>query len=620
MALRVCSAIRCKSWTLLSLLFLLLFLALSALMISTLPFPLPVTIQRLASRGLSVAGGPTPGGMYRDHPTMAPLHLLTPNIHSGAWRQADGKESSKHLLMVVDKAGVRGSPGDVIHDTSHTHLRGRTTTRRIKGIASKRKETPASKHQTRKHPLPLVNDVPGRVDMLANHSSASQLSSNPRPAPRHDGPTDQAAAADLETSEPKQTPDRHKYAKHAGKAGKAFEEHKDVQKTARALRKRKAPSSKKNKRSNGGLKPQAALEQRDGVLCKTGTEAGLFPDQDQRRIRTDTHPLPWLSTDDLQKMEMLSGGDVVSKARVPAHGQVLQVALGPGTQPGGEESHSGRCEQGHCALVKRAEDWFEVFGFHLDRVLGLNRTLPTVLRSFHSDILPYRFHSADRTDLNLDRYTSGTPRPVVWWDPEIQHLADKDNDQNSIPLTWTQYQHLLLAGCGRGVGLNSAPCVGVNHSEWGRLALFDFLLQVNDRLDRYCCGFIPGPGEPCVENLLHVKCNNPKDLVLVHILVRKTDRTKLVFIDNAGRPHHPSDNLNFRLVEGINEFPERAVSVLQSGCLEAMLLHSLYTDKEFWNSQGGESGVRPLIRTVEQRSRILLQHIHDKKLRLNRDL
>ena len=116
--------------------------------------------------------------------------------------------------------------------------------------------------------------------------------------------------------------------------------------------------------------------------------------------------------------------------------------------------------------MKRPDDWYEVLAFHLDRVLGLNRTLPAVLRTFpQSDVLPYK-------------YTSGAPRPVVWWDPDIQHLDDGENDQNSVALGWLQYQELLRARCGKEAELNSAPCVGVNHSEWGRLALFDFLLQV----------------------------------------------------------------------------------------------------------------------------------------------
>ncbi|KAJ0065797.1 hypothetical protein NL108_000012, partial [Boleophthalmus pectinirostris] len=201
--------------------------------------------------------------------------------------------------------------------------------------------------------------------------------------------------------------------------------------------------------------------------------------------------------------------------------------------------HTDRCHRGQCSLVKRTEDWFEVFAFHLDRVLGLNRSLPAVLRSFHSEILPYR-------------YIRGGPRPAVWWDPDIQHLEDSNNDQNSVPLSYNQYQKMLKARCGIKMDLHEVPCVGVNHSEWSRLALFDFLLQVNDRLDRYCCGFKPDPSDLCVENRLHSRCGNTRDLQLVHILVRKAEPSRLVFIDNAGRPLQPVDNLNFRLLQGID--------------------------------------------------------------------
>uniref|UniRef100_A0A8C6ST67 Golgi associated kinase 1A n=1 Tax=Neogobius melanostomus TaxID=47308 RepID=A0A8C6ST67_9GOBI len=232
---------------------------------------------------------------------------------------------------------------------------------------------------------------------------------------------------------------------------------------------------------------------------------------------------------------------------------------------------------------------------------------PAVLRSFHSEILPYR-------------YTRGGPRPVVWWDPDIQHLEDSNNDQNSVPLSYVQYEKMLKARCGIKTGLNEEPCVGVRHSEWSRLALFDFLLQVNDRLDRYCCGFRPDPSDVCVENLFQAKCGNTKDLLLVHILVRKADPSRLVFIDNAGRPLQPLDNLNFRLLQGIDQFPERAISVLQSGCLESLLLRSLYADGEFWDVRGGAGALRALIRTVEQRGQILLQHIRDRQLPLYTDL
>lgn len=54
------------------------------------------------------------------------------------------------------------------------------------------------------------------------------------------------------------------------------------------------------------------------------------------------------------------------------------------------------------------------------------------------------------------------------------------------------------------------------------------VFQVNDRLDRYCCGFTPDPAELCVENLLNTRCGHTKDLLLVHILVRIPSDSKLL--------------------------------------------------------------------------------------------
>ncbi|KAE8596836.1 hypothetical protein XENTR_v10016258 [Xenopus tropicalis] len=140
--------------------------------------------------------------------------------------------------------------------------------------------------------------------------------------------------------------------------------------------------------------------------------------------------------------------------------------------------------------------------------------------------------------------------------------------------------------------------------------------MVQDRLDRYCCGFNPDPSEPCVEELLHDKCRNAKGLVLVHILVRQSNPSHLVYIDNAGRPHHPEDNLNFRLLQGIDVFPSSAVQVLESGCLENLLLKSLQFDHVFWESQGGFEGVKKLAETINRRGKLLLQYMEEHKLTL----
>ncbi|KAG8521499.1 Golgi-associated kinase 1A, partial [Galemys pyrenaicus] len=313
---------------------------------------------------------------------------------------------------------------------------------------------------------------------------------------------------------------------------------------------------------------------------------------------------PWFTEHDVEALRLLAQGTVAGKARVPGHGQVLQVGFSTKGAPlDVTPGLSQLCSQGLCGLIKRPGDLLEVLSFHVDRVLGLRRSLPAVARRFRSPVLPYR-------------YTDGGARPVVWWAPDVQHLGDPDDDQNSLALGWLQYQALLASGCSRP---GQAPCLGIQHTEWARLALFDFLLQVHDRLDRYCCGFEPEPWDPCVEERLREKCRSPGELRLVHILVRSSDPSHLVYIDNAGKLQHPEDKLNFRLLEGIDGFPESAVKVLESGCLQNMLLKSLQMDPVFWESQGGAQGLKWVLQTLERRGQVLLRHIQKNNLTVFRD-
>lgn len=82
---------------------------------------------------------------------------------------------------------------------------------------------------------------------------------------------------------------------------------------------------------------------------------------------------------------------------------------------------------------------------------------------------------------------------------------------------------------------------------------------------------------------------------------------------------HPKDKLNFRLLEGIDRFPEAAVQVLASGCLQNLLLKSLQMDPVFWESQGGAPGLTRVLQTLEWRGRVLLRHIQKHNLTFFRD-
>uniref|UniRef100_W5JXU9 Golgi associated kinase 1A n=1 Tax=Astyanax mexicanus TaxID=7994 RepID=W5JXU9_ASTMX len=558
-------------------------LALSAVMINT-SSPSPSQQRSLPSQG-----------PHHNQPTglegsdwKPPFYQLPLNDHSGAWKLLKSKDSTKHQL-VVGQHQRRGSSKvpDRVQQATKKKLKNNTNMTNPK--------QGRSKHSSQTFP---TNTKEKLANQSGNGSDSKYAIHLPYPRPGQTIPRPASVRSlhpDIKPCRHKCTPDGPKPERLMGPSVKLKQ---TIGKTKTYERQAKPPEKKGHSRIS-----KAGTERTDYMTawCKSSHNKAFSEDWNW----TKAESLPWFSKEDVERMRLLATGTVLSKSRIPGHGQVLQIGLGgynkmtSSSAAAGE--HSRLSETGNRALIKRPNDWFEVFAFHLDRVLGLNRSLPAVLRTFHSNILPYK-------------YTSGAPRPAVWWDPDIQHLSDGDNDQNSFTLTWPQYQALLKTRCGIHAPLNSSRCVGVHHSEWARLALFDFLLQVNDRLDRYCCGFQPDPADMCVENLLNVKCSNPKDLMLVHILVRRADPSRLVFIDNAGRPHHPHDNLNFRLVEGIDEFPERAMRVLRSGCLEQLLLRSLSVDKELWESRGGAAGLRSTIHTIQQRGRALLQHLQEKGL------
>ncbi|XP_037830324.1 uncharacterized protein gask1a [Kryptolebias marmoratus] len=556
MSWRVWSKLCCgQKWILLFFPIFLLFLMIFVVTI-TLPLPLPPTdSDRHSSRALSSTG------QFRSKPRLvepfstAAFQQHPPRIHSS--RTSPRKEPFKYSVPHRPSEDAAGDDKNSTKMSSHPNIH--RNTHRSEGMAYKNKEVAgaiqsASHHHPQLSDFTVNNTEPKHRIKPSSHITVVKPTAQAhiylerkneknerkkrkkstrayRPSPADSINRSPQAGRDKNMNANRQTNIIHSSAKleHQQKLRQATKHSVIFPNVDNKLLSVKKPSRDRKKHNYFSENPperrvysgppdyRRTVNRDDSAWCKSFKEQS-FSDSDHRRIRMskDLHPLPWFSKDDIQKMELLAGGEVVSKARVPAHGQVLQVAMNPPahhqiseyhqSKAGRTATHSEHCQQGLCSLIKRSDDWFEVFAFHLDRVLGLNRSLPVVLRRFHSDILP-------------NRYINGSPRPAVWWDPDIQHLADIDSDQNSVPLSWVQYQKMLLAGCGNRTELRSEPCVGVQHSEWGRLALFDFLLQVNDRLDRYCCGFRPDPAELCVENLLHNKCGNSKDLLLVHILV-----------------------------------------------------------------------------------------------------
>lgn len=311
-----------------------------------------------------------------------------------------------------------------------------------------------------------------------------------------------------------------------------------------------------------------------------------LPQARESNIRIYSESAPsWLSKEDIGRMRLLADGAVAglqpARSRSGARLLVLEGTPGPSAPA---------CGPSPCGLLKQPVDMSEVFAFHLDRILGLNRTLPTVSRK--SQFIP-----------------DGRPRPVILWDPSLCPTSNETH--SSVKLTWGTYQQLLKQKCWQN-GRAPRPewgCTDVHHHEWSKMALFDFLLQIYNRLDAHCCGFRPRKEDACVQSGRMPRCDKQDSVALQHIVQRKQDPRHLVFIDNKGFFDRSEDNLNFKLLEGIKEFPESAVSVLKSQHLRQKLLQSLFLDKVYWESQGGRQGIEKLIDVVEQRARILLTYI-----------
>ncbi|XP_061690826.1 Golgi-associated kinase 1B [Syngnathoides biaculeatus] len=324
----------------------------------------------------------------------------------------------------------------------------------------------------------------------------------------------------------------------------------------------------------GTVRPKLRRKARSGALPRWDSPAGAEPEPPVSSIRIYSRtPPPWLSARDVATMRALAGAKVLRVQQ--ARGAPWPLLLFEGTGPG--EPNAA------CGLARAPGDSAEVFAFHLDRVLGLNRTLPAVSRK-------------------LAFLHNGQPSPVAAWESSL--------DPDGVSLTWAEYQRSLRQRCWiRNVAPKpGSGCSAVHHYEWSKVALFDFLLQIHNRLDPSCCGFSPREQDECREPGRRFECTRGDDVRLANVARRRHDPRRLVLTVNKGHFDRGEDNLDFRVLEGIKELPESAVAVLRSGKLREKLLQSLFLDRTYWESRGGRPGIDELIDVIERRARILLAY------------
>ncbi|XP_048032643.1 Golgi-associated kinase 1B [Megalobrama amblycephala] len=302
------------------------------------------------------------------------------------------------------------------------------------------------------------------------------------------------------------------------------------------------------------------------------------------RIYSERAP-PWFSNDDIMAMRFLADGKITQIDEVAPPGFSSFILFKSATNHTDDADACRKC----CGIVRRPLDMSEVFAFHLDRILGMNRTLPAVSRRFHS-------------------LGDGQPCPVVLWDPTLSPVVDQPSER----LNWGSYQTALKYKCWHRGAIPKPEwsCTSIHHHEWSKLVVFDFLLQIYERLDKNCCGFKPRPEDTCVELGHHEECTDKDSIELTHIVHRRHDPHHLVFFNNKGYFDRDEENLDFKLLEGIKELPDQSVSVLKSQRLREKLLQSLFLDQLYWDSQGGRQGIEKLIDVIERRAKVLLTYIN----------
>ncbi|XP_078597624.1 Golgi-associated kinase 1B-like [Branchiostoma floridae x Branchiostoma japonicum] len=353
------------------------------------------------------------------------------------------------------------------------------------------------------------------------------------------------------------------------------------------------PNQKWTKEASSTPSPTSMLKEKGVSLEKF---------RNTRYLRFNKAAPSWFSRDDVERLIFLATANISHVLPHP-HASLSPIVFDDDRYKTHLISDTEQCES-QCGLLKSSLDIYEVLSFHLDRVLGLNRTLPVIARKFRGlSELGYRFQD-------------GKARPLIWWDPDIAHGGKFQNDQNSLELSWVNYTAVLRNRCwaDRTTPDPEQFCTPIKHIEWSKLAMFDFLLQVFDRLDRNCCGFnetLETEEEACFTDGRHLECETPEVLMLVHMLTRNSDRTRLVYIDNAGRPFRSRKNLDWRLLQGIDEFPEGPVVLLQDPSrLRRRLLQSLHIDKTFWNSVGTKT-ILKVVQNVVNRGQLLVKYVDE---------
>ncbi|XP_072403625.1 Golgi-associated kinase 1A-like [Chiloscyllium punctatum] len=271
---------------------------------------------------------------------------------------------------------------------------------------------------------------------------------------------------------------------------------------------------------------------------------GLHP-KDFLRWPALKKPITWFSQRDKRLVKLLAQGFVQKVDHFTRGEEMARVVLSIDSSRPLEGSRD-HCRAGVCGIVKEMSDLREVAAFHLDRILGLGISQPVVTRRLQCPLLPAK-------------YTDGSAKPVVWWDPQISLPPGTSLHLDTYLFNVAQFPSIF-----RQCGIQQDEiCFRDNSPELKKLKLLDYFFQ---DMEMILTGFGKG-GD--------------------------------------------SRTVNFNDLDWL---PPNTLKIIASQCLPEMLLRSLHKDQEYWQSQELSSLLK-LADKVHKRAQALLKYIQEHQAR-----
>lgn len=334
---------------------------------------------------------------------------------------------------------------------------------------------------------------------------------------------------------------------------------------------------------------------RQGRASNDGVGQNLPVPSIPRTIQFYAKP-PWLSVRDISITRVLSEGVVQRRIGLSQNRSTeFLLYLENITEEGSRlENNSVSVRIRTCvdAISVSCKDWPRVMAYHLDRIIGLNRIVPTAGRY--------------STEMYSTSITEGVTETAVWFPAD---LPARQYDDDSLEATryvkkkfWRfsdRQKWSLVDECAKNV-----------EDERARMAAFLFLLQIKERQLQECFKYPANRSHaPKHQDAnAHLSCRN----TFWGSGMRLTGQTWC--LPPIGIDVNTTDSFNYTMLESIERFPSDLIDVMRNSKLRQHLLQSLFVDRIYWEAQGSRKGIETILQVIDKRTKALYKWVKTKGL------